>query len=410
MNSCDTTPLLAYDDALAQLTDAIKPIGKVVNVELRAAPGAVLAETIESSIDVPGCAISSMDGYAIRTADLADAGSTSLPLSQRIPAGSAAVALTPGTAARIFTGAPIPEGADAVIMQEQVEAGVDGISFEMRPARGSNIRPAGNDINSGTRILTRGCRLRAQDIGLAASVGLQTLPVYEPVRVGMFFTGDELIEPGETLAAHQIYDSNRYTLHGLLSAMGCEIVDLGLVGDSLEETEAAMQNASTRADLVVTSGGVSVGEEDYVRIAIEQIGELRMWRIGIKPGKPLAYGQINGTAFMGLPGNPVSVFATFCLFVCPVIQIMQGRTWQKPISMPLSADFDWPKSDSRREFLRARLVRNADGQTVVQIYPKQDSGVLTSTVWADGFVEIAENQTVSAGEVVNYLPFAQFLG
>ncbi len=410
MNSCDTTPLLAYDDALAQLIDAIKPIGKVVNVELRAAPGAVLAETIESSIDVPGCAISSMDGYAIRTADLADAGSTSLPLSQRIPAGSAAVALTPGTAARIFTGAPIPEGADAVIMQEQVEAGVDGISFEMRPARGSNIRPAGNDINSGTRILTRGCRLRAQDIGLAASVGLQTLPVYEPVRVGMFFTGDELIEPGETLAAHQIYDSNRYTLHGLLSAMGCEIVDLGLVGDSLEETEAAMQNASTRADLVVTSGGVSVGEEDYVRIAIEQIGELRMWRIGIKPGKPLAYGQINGTAFMGLPGNPVSVFATFCLFVCPVIQIMQGRTWQKPISMPLSADFDWPKPDSRREFLRARLVRNADGQTVVQIYPKQDSGVLTSTVWADGFVEIAENQTVSAGEVVNYLPFAQFLG
>ncbi|MCP4392118.1 MAG: molybdopterin molybdotransferase MoeA [Gammaproteobacteria bacterium] len=410
MNSCDTTALLAYDDALAQLTDAIKPIGKVVNVELRAAPGAVLAETIESSIDVPGCAISSMDGYAIRTADLADAGSTSLPLSQRIPAGSAAVALTPGTAARIFTGAPIPEGADAVIMQEQVEAGVDGISFEMRPARGSNIRPAGNDINSGTRILTRGCRLRAQDIGLAASVGLQTLPVYEPVRVGMFFTGDELIEPGETLAAHQIYDSNRYTLHGLLSAMGCEIVDLGLVGDSLEETEAAMQNASTRADLVVTSGGVSVGEEDYVRIAIEQIGELRMWRIGIKPGKPLAYGQINGTAFMGLPGNPVSVFATFCLFVCPVIQIMQGRTWQKPISMPLSADFDWPKPDSRREFLRARLVRNTDGQTVVQIYPNQDSGVLTSTVWADGFVEIAENQTVSAGEVVNYLPFAQFLG
>ncbi|MCP4392635.1 MAG: molybdopterin molybdotransferase MoeA, partial [Gammaproteobacteria bacterium] len=279
MNSCDTTPLLAYDDALAQLTDAIKPIGKVVNVELRAASGAVLAETIESTIDVPGCAMSSMDGYAIRTADLADAGSTSLPLSQRIPAGSAAVALTPDTAARIFTGAPIPEGADAVIMQEQVEAGADSISFETRPARGSNIRPAGNDINSGTRILIRGCRLRAQDIGLAASVGLQTLPVYEPVRVGMFFTGDELVEPGETLAAHQIYDSNRYTLHGLLSAMGCEIVDLGLVGDTLEETKAAMQNASTRADLVVTSGGVSVGEEDYVRIAIEQIGELRMWRI-----------------------------------------------------------------------------------------------------------------------------------
>ena len=410
MNSCDTTPLLAYDDALAQLTGGIGPIGKVINVELREALGAVLAESIESSIDVPGCAMSSMDGYAIRNADLADAGASSLPVSQRIPAGSAAVALTPGTAARIFTGAPVPEGADAVIMQEQVEADGDRISFEVRPARGNNIRPAGNDIRRGTRILERGCRLRAQDIGLAASVGLQALPVYEPIRVGMFFTGDELVEPGETLAAHKIYDSNRYTLHGLLDAMGCEIVDLGLVGDTLEETKAAMQNASTRADLVVTSGGVSVGEEDYVRIAIEQLGELRMWRIGIKPGKPLAYGLINGTAFMGLPGNPVSVFATFCLFVCPVIQIMQGRGWQKPVSMPLGADFDWPRPDSRREFLRARLAQGADGATVVQIYPNQDSGVLTSTVWADGFVEIAEHQTVSAGDVVNYLPFAQFLG
>ncbi len=407
-NRCDTSPLLAYHEALGQLISGIVPLGKVVDKPLRQALGRVLAETIEAEIDVPGCAMSAMDGYAINTADLAASGLTSLSLSQRIVAGVAAKALAPGTAARIFTGAPIPDGADAVIMQEQVDAVDHEIRFDSRPASGNNIRPAGNDIRRGTTVLSKGCRLRAQDIGLAASVGLLTLPVYEPVKVGMFFTGDELVEPGEALTAGKIYDSNRYTLHGLLESMGCEIIDLGLVGDTLAATREAMLRASDQADLVVTTGGVSVGEEDHVRIAIEQLGELRLWRLAIKPGKPLAYGQINDTAFIGLPGNPVSVFATFCLFVCPVIQIMQGRAWQKPIVLPLSADFDWPKPDSRREFLRARLATNAADQTVVQIYPNQDSGVLTSTVWADGFVEIAENQTVRAGENVNYLPFAQF--
>ena len=407
-NRCDTSPLLAYHEALGQLISGIVPLGKVVDKPLRQALGRVLAETIEAEIDVPGCAMSAMDGYAINTADLAASGSTSLSVSQRIVAGVAAKALAPGTAARIFTGAPIPDGADAVIMQEQVDADDHEIRFDSRPASGNNIRPAGNDIRRGTTVLSKGCRLRAQDIGLAASVGLLTLPVYEPVKVGMFFTGDELVEPGEALTAGKIYDSNRYTLHGLLESMGCEIIDLGLVGDTLAATREAMLRASDQADLVVTTGGVSVGEEDHVRIAIEQLGELRLWRLAIKPGKPLAYGQINDTAFIGLPGNPVSVFATFCLFVCPVIQIMQGRAWQKPIVLPLSADFDWPKPDSRREFLRARLATNAADQTVVQIYPNQDSGVLTSTVWADGFVEIAENQTVRAGENVNYLPFAQF--
>jgi molybdopterin molybdotransferase len=408
MNRCDTSPLLAYHEALEQLTSSVEALGNVVDKPLLQTQAAVLAESIESGIDVPGCAMSSMDGYAINTADLAASGETSLPLSQRVAAGTAGAPLATGTAARIFTGAPIPDGADAVIMQEQVDADDHEIRFDSRPTSGNNIRPAGNDIQRGTIILQKGCRLRAQDIGLAASVGLQTLPVYEPLKVGMFFTGDELVEPGQKLGAGKIYDSNRYTLHGLLESMGCEIIDLGLVGDTLAATSEAMVRASTQADLVVTTGGVSVGEEDHVRIAIEQLGELRLWRLAIKPGKPLAYGQINETAFIGLPGNPVSVFATFCLFVCPVIQIMQGRTWHEPIALSVNADFDWPKPDSRREFLRARLALDANGQTVAQIYPNQDSGVLTSTVWADGFVEIAENQTVQAGEPVNYLPFAQF--
>ena len=407
MKACDTTPLLPYDDALAELTAGLEPLARTETLALRAALGRVLATTLESSVDVPGDAVSSMDGYAVRSADLAADGATRLPLSQRIAAGHAPQPLEPASAARIFTGAPLPPGADAVVMQEQVEADGDGVSFGFRPAPGANVRPAGNDIRRGDTILDAGRRLRPQDIGLAASAGLAELPVYAPIRVGIFFTGDELIEPGEPLAPGKIYDSNRYVIDGLLRAAGCEVVDLGLIGDTLAATEAAMRAAAGRADLVVTSGGVSVGEEDHVRIALERQGELRLWRLNIKPGKPLAYGRVDDTAFIGLPGNPVSVFATFCLFVVPVIQVLQGRAWRKPVALPLVADFDWPRPDSRREFLRARLDDSA-GEARVQIFPNQDSGVLTSTVWADGFVELGENQTVARGDRVNYLPFAQF--
>lgn len=408
MSQCDTPqiPLLPYDDALRELIGHISPLNKVISKPLMLALGEVLAETQQAAISVPPADNSAMDGYALNVNDIDKA---VIPVSQRIAAGESGDRLEPGTAARIFTGAPVPEGADTVIMQEQVIADAEGIRLQTKPDKGQNIRPAGNDINSGDTILTRGMRLRAQDIGLAASVGLQVLPVFDKVRVGMFFTGDELVEPGTALKEGQIYDSNRYTLYGLLKSLGCDIIDLGLVGDTLEATRQAMLDASSKADLVVTCGGVSVGEEDHVRIAIEQLGDLHLWRLRIKPGKPLAFGKINDTAFIGLPGNPVSVFATFCLFVCPLIKTLQGRNWQKPTGVPVQAGFDWHIPDSRREFLRARLDTDKNGETVAIIYPNQDSGVLTSTVWAKGFVEIGEGQTFNKGDRVNYLAFSEFL-
>jgi molybdopterin molybdotransferase len=411
LNPCDPpgNRLIPYDEALQQLVDKVSPTQKVISLPLLEAYGEVLAETQCSAVNVPPADNSAMDGYALNTSDLAESEQTELVVSQRIAAGEGAAPLQPGTAARIFTGATIPDGADVVIMQEQVEVIGDTIRFDIKPETGMNIRKLGNDIRSGDTILHKGCRLRAQDIGLAASVGLESLPVFEKIRVGMFLTGDELVEPGQPLTAGKIYDSNRYTLQGMLHDLGCEIVDLGLVGDTLKETKAAMRNAARLADLVVTCGGVSVGEEDHVRIAIEQLGDLHLWRLRIKPGKPLAFGQIESTPFVGLPGNPVSVFATFYLFVCPLIKTLQGRVWQKPQAFQVAAGFDWPKPDSRREFLRARLEMDDAQQLVARIYPNQDSGVLSSAVWAQGFVEIAEGRTLKSGDKVDYFSFEQIL-
>jgi molybdopterin molybdotransferase len=411
MNQCDLPKdrLIPYDEALRALVAKASPTNRVVNKPLLESFGEVLAESQCSTIDVPSADNSAMDGYALNTSDLKASGQTELVVSQRIAAGEAARPLQPGSAARIFTGAPIPDGADVVIMQEQVEAIDDRIRFDLKPETGMNIRRAGNDIHSGDTILHKGRRLRAQDIGLAASVGLEALPVFEKISVGMFLTGDELVEPGNPLAAGKIYDSNRYTLHGMLRQLGCEIIDLGLIGDTLEATKTAMLNAAKQADLVVTCGGVSVGEEDHVRVAIEQLGDLHLWRLRIKPGKPLAFGAINSTPFIGLPGNPVSVFATFCLFVAPLIKTLQGRPWQKPLAVQVTAGFDWPKPDSRREFLRARLEADDNQHLVAKIYPNQDSGVLSSAVWAAGLVEIAEGQTLKAGDKVDYHSFEQLL-
>jgi molybdopterin molybdotransferase len=399
--------LLTYDEALSQLLEQAVCLSRPVDLPLMQALGKVLADDIYSEISVPPADVSSMDGYALST--FTSKVNIPISISQRIPAGHEAQPLEPATAARIFTGASIPPGADCVVMQERVTLIDNQIQLDAIPESGANIRRAGNDIKIKDRILTAGSRLRAQDIGIAASIGRQSLPVYEPVKVGMFFTGDELIEPGQIAGPGKIYDSNRYTLFGLLTALGCEIVDLGLVGDTLEATQQAMLEAADKADLVITSGGVSVGEEDHVRIAIENLGELMMWRLGIKPGKPLAYGKIQGTHFIGLPGNPVSVFATFCLFACPLLKTLQGRRWKKPMAVSVRSAFEWPKPDSRREFLRARLEQNDQGDTVATVYSNQDSGVLTSTVWADGFIEVPEQTTISFGDWVDYLPFSAFL-
>ena len=411
MNNCYTpqTPLVSYDDALSLLLGQITAVKKVENKPLLEALNRILARSIQSTINVPPADNSAMDGYAINTADIATAGITKLLVSQRIVAGDTGQILKSGTAARIFTGAPISPGANAVIMQEQVEAIAGAIEFEVRPIDQQNIRHAGNDIKIDDNILDRGSVLRPQALGLAASVGLQSLPVYKKIRVGIFFTGDELVEPGQALAPGKIYDSNRYTLQGMLQKLGCEIIDLGLVNDTLEATKVAILEATEKADLVVTCGGVSVGEEDHVRIAIEQLGDLHLWRLAIKPGKPLAFGKINQTPFIGLPGNPVSVFSTFMLFVSPVIKTLQGRNWQKPIAISVTAGFNWPISDRRREFLRARLEQDENSGLVARIYSNQDSGVLTSTAWAQGFVEIAEGVTVKTGEMVDYLPFSELL-
>ncbi|NOQ90034.1 MAG: molybdopterin molybdenumtransferase MoeA, partial [Gammaproteobacteria bacterium] len=351
---------------------------------------------------VPGYDNSAMDGYAVRSEDCLTAG-VELPVTQRIPAGQVGSPLEPGSAARIFTGAPIPQGADAVVMQERCEASESKVTINIVVKAGANVRRAGEDIAKHSIVLGAGKRLRAQELGLLASVGLAELKVKRKLKVATFFTGDELVAPGQPLASGQIYNSNRYTLCGLLQAMDCEIIDLGIVPDTLAATLKVLQQAAAEADLVITSGGVSVGEEDYVRIALEKLGELTMWRIAMKPGKPVAFGKIGETLFMGLPGNPVSVFVTFLLFARVLILKLQGADDVLFKSVSVIADFDWPEI-KRQEYLRVRLLQK-DKQTVAQLFPHQGSGVLSSTSWADGLVEIMSAKEIKKGDTVSYLPF-----
>jgi len=408
---------MPLDEALARLVEVASARRIADSQELPTAQtlGRVLAAPVVSSLDVPPADNSSMDGFALRFADLSP--DVVLPVSQRIAAGAVGKPLELGTAARIFTGAPIPPGADTVVMQEQCEPLAIDAPEERARVRvtgpveaGQWIRRRGEDVTRGSTVLAAGTRLTPQALGLAASVGAATLRVLRRPRVALFSTGDELVMPGDPLPPGAIYNSNRFTLRALLEAAGCEVDDLGIVPDKLEATREALRRAAQGNDLIITSGGVSVGEEDHLKPAVQAEGRLDLWQMAIKPGKPLAFGAVHrekGEAlFIGLPGNPVSSFVTFLLAVAPVLRALQGLPAALPRGLPLPAGFDWPKPDKRREFLRARL--NDQGELV--LFANQSSGVLTSAVWADGLVDNPPGQAIAKGDTVRFLPLPLLIG
>jgi molybdopterin molybdotransferase len=424
--------LLSLDDALARLLAVARDrlITDVEKLDTFDALGRVLARPVVSGLDVPPADNSAMDGYALRAADVPAVG-TLLPVSQRLPAGVVGAALQPGTAARIFTGAQVPAGADSIVMQELCEAvpaadaaqGQGQVGINTLPQPGQWIRRQGEDVQHGAEVLAAGTRLTPQALGLAASVGASRLTLRRRPRVALFSTGDELVMPGESLRPGAIYNSNRFMLRGLLQAAGCEVADLGIVPDRLDATRDALRRAAQDNDLILTSGGVSVGEEDHIKPAVRAEGWLEAWALAIKPGKPLAFGAVrrdesapsavrrgdsgeSEALFIGLPGNPVSSFVTFLLAVAPVLRAIQGCAQAMPQAVSVRADFDWPQPDRRREFLRARF--NAQGG--VELFANQSSGVLTSAVWADGLVDNPSGQVVRRGDTVRLLLLSSLIG
>lgn len=394
--------LLSVDEALAQLLAGARPVDGIEQVPTMEAAGRVLAQPQTSTMDVPPMDNSAMDGFAVRLSDL-NSLEKNLKVAQRIPAGSIGKPLEPGTAARIFTGAPVPPGADAIVMQEHCSVSGDMVSIQKSPKQGEWIRLTASDIRKGGLVLAAGKRLLPQDTGLAASVGIKTLPVYRKLRLGLFFTGDELVMPGDPLPPGRIYNSNRFTLNGLAAAFGCEVRDYGIVPDKLGATREVLRRAAAENDVIVTSGGVSVGDEDHVKPAVEAEGSLLMWRIAMKPGRPLAFGRVKEAAFIGLPGNPVSSFVTFLIFVRPFLLKTQGQIDVAPRAIDARADFDWPEPDARREFLRVKW----NSQGGLDLYPTQDSAVLTSTAWADGLVDNPAGAAIRQGERVRFLPYSE---
>ncbi len=401
--------LKPIEEARELMLSHVKPVSGIGRVAISDALGRVLAEPLSSQVDVPPWDNSAMDGYAVNTADLTSE-NVRLPISQRIPAGAAGEQLQPGTAARIFTGAPVPPGADAVVIQEVCRQEGDAVIITQLPSAGANVRRAGEDTRVGQEILPPGTKLGPQHLGLAASVGIAEIPVYRRLKVALFSSGDELVMPGGTLGPGQIFNSNQFTLTGLLESLGCDVINLGMVEDTFDATCDALAAGAEQADLVLASGGVSVGEEDHVKPAVEKLGSLDLWKIAIRPGKPVAFGHIGDTPFIGAPGNPVSLFVTFCVFARPYIlksQGVSGDLLPTPIQAP--ANFDWAKPDKRREFARARLELDAQGQARVSIFASRSSGVLSSVAWANGLAVIPERQALVKGDMVEFWPFSELI-
>jgi molybdopterin molybdotransferase len=400
--------MLSAAELLQELLKRARAVDRTETLALSEAHNRILAEGLTAYTSVPPMDNTAMDGYAVRSRDCLQP-DTVLKVAQRIAAGQVGQRLHPGEAARIFTGAPVPPGADAVVMQEDTSLDGDRVTIYKVPRAGDHIRRAGEDIQPGTSVLTPGARLKAPELGLAAAIGRTEARIFRRLKVAMFTTGDELAEPGRPLKPGQIYNSNRAMLKGLLTGLGVEIIDLGVVADSREATVKALQWAVKQADVILTTGGVSVGEEDHVKAAVEALGRIDIWKVAMKPGKPVVYGRAGDADFIGLPGNPVSALVTFCLFARPFLLKRMGASEVLYRAYPVRAAFDWRRAGTRREFLRGHVVNARDGGGEVRLYPNQSSGVLTSAVWADGLVDLDVGQTVIRGEWVRFIPFAELL-
>jgi molybdopterin molybdotransferase len=398
--------LTPVKEAIAHLLGKAPVMTKIQLLPLTESLGRILAQDYQVPADVPPADNSAVDGYALRAEDYMPG--QALFVSDRIPAGSAPSPLKPGTAARIFTGSEVPAGADTVIMQERVEVTDNGILINAEVKADQNIRRRGQDLAEGTLALQKGTKIRSQEMGLLASMGVADVAVMKKLRVAILSTGDELVDPGTPLGPGQIYNTNRFTLLGLLAEAGCDVVLCETLRDTRSVTRETLQRAAAQADLIITSGGVSVGEEDHVRAVLEESGELSLWRMAIKPGKPLAFGSINGTSVLGLPGNPAAVLVTFLIVGMPYIRTCQGRLQIHPVGQQLPAAFAVTSPSVRREFVRAR-TESVNDDTRVSAYPNQSSGVLSSACWAGGLAVVPEHTTVTENDLLTYYPFTELL-